>query len=64
MLVSAGKLDIPSLEIEEETFNRLFESYSSAIKETKNVIHSEINTKVKKSIELKRGFKPKRPKLK
>lgn len=53
---------MPAMNIDADVFNRLTESYDNAIQETKNVINSENNFKVEKSIELKRGFKSRKRK--
>lgn len=42
-----------------ETLNQLHKSYEYAMNETKNVIQTEINSKVQKSVELKRRYKSK-----
>ncbi|KPI94776.1 putative ATP-dependent RNA helicase Dbp73D [Papilio xuthus] len=61
---SSGKSEINQLEVSEESYSHLLQSYESAIQETKQIIHTEINNKVKKSIELKRGMKKKTRKRK
>lgn len=55
---------MPQLEINPDVFDRLSKSYADAIHETKQIINAEINSKVKKSIDLKRGFRSKAQKRK
>ncbi|KAL0901675.1 hypothetical protein ABMA27_006874 [Loxostege sticticalis] len=62
ILKSGGKTELPAMNIDANVFNQLTESYDNAIQETKNVINSENNFKVEKSIELKRGFKSRKRK--
>ncbi|XP_072944775.1 probable ATP-dependent RNA helicase Dbp73D [Epargyreus clarus] len=64
IMQSGEKSDLPQLEIPTDLLNRLSNDYRYAIKETKDVIHTELNDKVKKSIVLKRGSKSKPPKRK
>ncbi|CAH2050246.1 unnamed protein product, partial [Iphiclides podalirius] len=59
LLLARGKDEIPQMEIPEEVFSHLLKGYECAILDTKKIIHTEINNKVKKSIELKRGIKKK-----
>lgn len=64
ILASASQNDIPQLEIQPHVLEHLIDGYETAIHETKNSISNEINSKVKKSIELKRAAKPKSRKRK
>lgn len=57
-----GKNELPQTEIPDEIFDRFYESYEQAMNETKNLIQNETNSKVQKSIELKRGFRPQKRK--
>ncbi|CAG9796702.1 unnamed protein product [Diatraea saccharalis] len=62
LIKSSGKTELPQLNIEPEKIEKILESYHSALDETKTIIHDEINLKVKKSIQLKRGFNPRKRK--
>lgn len=57
LLKSGGKSEVPAIEIKPEILNGLYDSYECAMSETKNVIQSEINSKVQKSVDLKRRYK-------
>ncbi|KAJ0182616.1 hypothetical protein K1T71_001985 [Dendrolimus kikuchii] len=63
LLSSGGKSELPKIEIPPNVFEHLSETYQCAIVETKKIIHNEMQTKVQKSIEIKRRFKPKKRKL-
>ncbi|XP_050671118.1 probable ATP-dependent RNA helicase Dbp73D [Leptidea sinapis] len=64
MIQSGGKSDITQIEFQPEKLSNLIEGYQVAIQATKHTINDEINTKVRKSIELKRGPKSKSRKRK
>lgn len=57
LLQAEGKFELCSLEVQPDIFDRLSESYAWAIQETKKSIQTEISSKVKKSVALKRGYK-------
>lgn len=59
LLKSGGKSDVPAINIKAENLNQLYDSYEYAMSETKNVIQTEINSKVQKSVDLKRRYKSK-----
>ncbi|XP_030026861.2 probable ATP-dependent RNA helicase Dbp73D isoform X1 [Manduca sexta] len=54
LLVKGRKSVIPEIRIPQDVFDRLSMSYESAIQKTKEQIHVEINSKVQKSIQIKR----------
>ncbi|CAK1544632.1 unnamed protein product [Leptosia nina] len=58
ILQSGGKEDISQVEFTADTLQPLIDGYQRAMEVTKQSIHTEINNKVKKSIEVKRGVKP------
>ncbi|CAG4965259.1 unnamed protein product [Colias eurytheme] len=64
ILQSGGKAEIPQIEVTSDKLTPLIGSYQLAISSTKQSIYVENNTKVKKSIELKRGAKTKSRKRK
>ncbi|CAK1601869.1 unnamed protein product [Parnassius mnemosyne] len=64
LLQSGEKSEIPQMEIPEEAYSHLLQGYETAILEMKKIIHTEINNKVRKSIELKRGSKKRAKKRK
>lgn len=64
LIKSGGKPELPQIEISPEIFDNLSDSYHHAIKQTKDQIYIENNSKIQKSIELKRGFKSKAQKRK
>lgn len=64
IIQGGGKAEIPQIEIEAGILDRLTSSYQHAMSETKRQIHAEIDTKVKKSLEIKRRLKSKPQKRK
>ncbi|XP_059045993.1 probable ATP-dependent RNA helicase Dbp73D [Achroia grisella] len=64
LIRSSGKSKLPQMEISPEIFDNLSDSYQYAIKQTKEHIYTESNSKIQKSIDLKRGFKSKAQKRK
>ncbi|KAJ2947778.1 hypothetical protein O0L34_g9560 [Tuta absoluta] len=64
LIRSGGKNELPQLKIDSSVSERLLNGYQAAMQETKTQIHTEINTKVQKSIDLKRGFRSKPQKRK
>lgn len=59
IIQSGGKAQLPQKVIETNILEGLSESYQNAISATKKQIHEEIDSKVKKSIEIKRRLKSK-----
>ncbi|CAB3239848.1 unnamed protein product [Arctia plantaginis] len=59
IIQSGGKAQLPQIEIQQNILNQLSESYQQAMSVTKKQIQSEIGSKVKKSIEIKRRLKSK-----
>ncbi|KAL4716045.1 hypothetical protein ACJJTC_002810 [Scirpophaga incertulas] len=63
IIKSGGKSNMPQMTVKPETLSNISEDYQKAIEETKNIVHSEINSKVKKSVAVKRGFKSQKRKI-
>ncbi|CAH2989473.1 unnamed protein product [Chilo suppressalis] len=63
LLQTGGKSVLPQINIKPEIIEEISESYQLALHQTKSAINDEINSKVKKSIEVKRGFKARKRKL-
>lgn len=59
IIQAGGKAELPQIKIEADVLDRLTSSYQQAMSETKRQIHAEIDTKVKKSLEIKRRLKSK-----
>lgn len=64
IIQAGGKAELPQINIEAVILNRLTSSYQQAMSETKRQILAEIDTKVKKSLEIKRRLKSKPQKRK
>lgn len=64
ILASGGKGDIQQFELQQNILDHLLQGYQTAIQETKCYINNEINSKVQKSVELKRAARPKSRKRK
>ncbi|KAJ8735469.1 hypothetical protein PYW07_007089 [Mythimna separata] len=64
IIQAGGKAELPQIKIEAEVLDRLTSSYKQAMIETKKQIHAEIDSKVKKSLEIKRRSKSKPQKRK
>lgn len=62
ILQSGGKFEIPELSIPPQIFDRLSSNYQNALHKTKQHIHEEIDSRVNKSKNLKRGFRLKNTK--
>ena len=56
--------DIRQFELQKNILDHLLEGYEMAIQETKCYINNETNSKVQKSVELKRAARPKPKKRK
>lgn len=59
LIKAGGKEEIPEIKINTDVIDRLFESYASAMNTTREKINSELNLKIKNSIEIKRSAKSK-----
>ncbi|KAM3967577.1 putative ATP-dependent RNA helicase Dbp73D [Aphomia sociella] len=64
LIKSGGKSRLSEVEVPAEAFNDLSDGYEHAIKATKDQINTENNSKIQRSIELKRGYKNKPQKRK
>ncbi|CAH0592344.1 unnamed protein product [Chrysodeixis includens] len=64
IIQSGGKAEIPQYEIEANVLENLTDSYQQAMRETKSQIHAEIDSKVQKSLGIKRRLKSKPQKRK
>ncbi|XP_075971201.1 putative ATP-dependent RNA helicase Dbp73D [Anticarsia gemmatalis] len=64
LIQSGGKAQLPQIQIETSILENLSDGYHQAISATKQQIHAEIDSKVKKSIEIKRRLKSKPQKRK
>lgn len=64
IIQGGGKAELPQIDIKTDVLDSLRSSYQQAMTETKKQIHAEIDTKVKKSLEIKRRLKSKPQKRK